>query len=103
MEGRLQIGAGNRVERAERLVEQNDVWAGSESSGHRHPLTLTPRQLPGPAVGKDRRVESHQLECPVRQAVRVLHSAEPGNQRDVAADLPMREQPAILWDVADPA
>ena len=47
----LQLGAGQRVERRQRLVEQQDVGIDGERAGDRDALAHAAGQLGRPAVG----------------------------------------------------
>src|SRR5262249_32097446 len=99
--GLLQIGAGNRVERAEWLVEENHVRLGREGTRDGHALALPARQLPPLSLGERAGVETHEAEGAVGPRVSIGDAAEPGNQGDVAANAPVREEAAVLGDVAD--
>ena len=46
----LQVAAGQRVERAERLVQEENLRLGRERAGDRHPLAHAARQLAGPPL-----------------------------------------------------
>ena len=47
----LQLRAHDRIQRAERLIHQQDVRAVGERPGHAHALTLAARQLGRVAIG----------------------------------------------------
>ena len=102
----LEAAPHDRVDRAERLVHQQDRRVGGQRARHADPLLLAARQLVGVAV-EHRRLEPDQLE-PARRpgpAMRCLVPARAvrGTVRDVLPDGAVREQPDLLDDVADAA
>ena len=84
-EGLLQIGTGDRVERAEGLVEQDHIGIGGERAGNRDPLALAAGELPRLPRGELRRVESHELERALASLVAVGHASKPRHEGGVAA------------------
>jgi hypothetical protein len=100
-EGTLKIGPRNRVQRAERLVQENDARLGCECPRHCYSLALTARQLSRPAGSEESRLETDQHQRTVGQRCAVRHAAKPRNQLDVAADRPVRQQPTVLLHVAE--
>ena len=101
----LQALAGDRVDRAERLVHQQHRRVGGERPGDADALLLATGELAGVAVAVLRRVEADQVE----QLVDALGDPllvpleQLGDHRDVGADREVREQPGALDDVADVA
>ena len=95
--------AGQRVERAERLVEQQDAGLEREGPGERDALALTARQL-GRPIGTARRVEADELDegseplgPPLRRPAGELERV-----RDVVGGRAPRQQPRLLEDQPDP-
>jgi hypothetical protein len=62
MKRSLKVCSGNRVERAERLVEKNHVGLRCQCSGYCHSLTLAAGQFPRPPLSEKGRIEPNQLE-----------------------------------------
>ena len=93
----LQLAAGHRVERAERLVEEDDRRAEHQRPHEAHPLPLSSGELERPAA-QDRGLEAHQpgelLEAP-RPPVRGLLQS-PRQQRHVVGGGQVREEPPRL-------
>src|SRR6516162_5814112 len=48
----LEMGAGERVDRRERLVHHQQFWVTGHGASERDPLLHSPRKLPGIAVGE---------------------------------------------------
>ena len=98
-----QLLADLRVERAERLVEQHDLWLDGERASQRHALTLPTRQLRGIPIGE--LAEMHEREQFVDPRLdlflRSLADLEP--ERDVAAHGHVLERGVVLEDEADVA
>ena len=97
-----QLLAHGRVERAERLVEQQHAGLDGERAGQRHALPLAARELGGIAVGEA--VELHERE----QLVDALADlglgplADLEAEGDVAAHGEVLEGGVVLEDEADP-
>ena len=85
--------AGVRVERRERLVEEEDRGVARERAGERDALPLAARQVAGPGTGEMRDPEA------LEQLVDPLSAAE----GDVAADVEVREERVLLEDEPDRA
>ena len=88
------------VERRERLVEEDERRVGGERPRERHPLALAARELvrhPLLEAGEPDQLE--QLGDARRRAA--VPAVEP--EGDVAADAQVREERALLRDVADAA
>jgi len=58
----LKICAGDRVERAEWFIEQNDRWVSCESTRHTYALTLASGKLVRKTVRKSCWVETDQIK-----------------------------------------
>jgi len=91
------------VERAERLVEEQDLRLGGEGARERDPLALPARQRPDGAVPEAGEPdELEQISSTSRDRVgRVPAHAQP--ERDIAKDVPVREERMILEHEPDPA
>src|SRR5690606_7871066 len=91
-----QLLAHVRVERAERLVEQQDAGLGREGARERHPLPLAARELRGEAVAELGEVhELEQLVDPRADLVAgALADLEP--ERDVAPHGQVLERGVVL-------
>jgi hypothetical protein len=101
----LQVVAGQRVDRAEGLVHQQQLGVGGERAGDPDALLLTSRKLVRvfPAIGV--RLETKQLEQlgdPVAPA-RPRPFEQTRDGRDVVLDRPMRKETDRLDRVSDPA
>ena len=94
----LHLLAELEIERAERLVKQQDGRSLGERAGERHALGLPTRQLPREAVAI--LGQAHQLEvfghAPADLAIRQALHAEA--ERDVVGDGHMREERVVLED-----
>ena len=99
----LQLGAHDRVDRAERLVHQHHRRVGGQRPGDADPLLLAAGQLRRVALGERWPADRPGRAAPSRAgAGRALVLAE--QQRDggdVVDDGAVREQPGVLDDVAD--
>ena len=101
---RLQIGAGDRVERAERLVEQHDVGLRGERARHGDALALAARQLARPAIAEVAPARARPAGAPARP--RRPARASPRSQGTSATLRRTRQcgqQSAVLRHVPDPA
>ena len=99
------FGAGNRVERAEGLVHQQNGWVGSEGAGYANALALAAGELVRAAGGEFVRIETDKNEeffDAFRNASR-LPFFQFGNQTDILCDGEVREQSAFLNNVPDAA
>ena len=96
--------ARDRIERAERLVHQQDRRVARQRARHADALTLAARQLIGPAPGVLGRRQSDQLEqlFDARRDAPVVPTEEPRHHRDVLRDAHVRKQSDFLHHVADP-
>ena len=102
----LQALAGDRVDRAERLVHQHHRRVGGQRAGHADALVLAARELRRVALavaprGRGRRARAARARargcgpCPSRAAA--------GTVAMLSLDRHVREQPDLLDHVADPA
>ncbi len=96
--------AGERIEGAERLVEQHHARLSRERTGDADALLLAAGELGGPAVADERRIELDHLEQLV-DTLPAMRSRVPAEQRrsdrDVLRDGHVREEADLLEDVAD--
>src|SRR5437667_6958886 len=97
--------AGEGIERAERLVHQDDARSRRQRPRDADTLTLPARQLMGKAIAVEGAVEPHQIEQFVypRSNLRRRRALQLRRDPDIAGDADMREQPAALKHVADAA
>ena len=99
-----QLLADARVERAERLVEQQHLRLDGERAGERHALPLAAGELRRVAVGEA--VELHELEQLVDARLRSPPSAACGSSSPKATFVPhghVLEGRVVLEDEADAA
>jgi hypothetical protein len=94
----LQLGPGDGVEGAERLVHQHDLGLRRERARHRHPLALAAGEIARPALAILLRLETHEAQRPIGQRRRTVAPPQPGHQGHVAPHPPVRQQPAFLRD-----
>ncbi len=88
--------AGHRVERAERLVHQQDVGVLGERSGQCRPLAHSAGQLVGPLVREPVEMDRRdQLSCP-SLAHRSTHACQTHGEFHVGSDGQPREQGRLL-------
>ena len=98
----LQTLARDPIDRAERLIHQEDRGIGRQRPGEADSLALTPRELVRVAVAIFGGVEADQVE----QLVDALFDAfriplpQPRHRADVVADGHMRKEAGLLDDVA---
>jgi hypothetical protein len=97
----LQLGASDRVERAEGLIEKQNRLTRRESAGDGSPLPLPTGELVRPSLAENRCIETGRSQRACRTLVSVGHSAEGRYERDIAIDSPVRQQSALLRDVSD--
>src|SRR5713101_7193584 len=101
----LQGISGDRVDRSERLVHQEELGIGRECPRHADPLLLAARELVRILAAVGRGIEAKQFEQ-LGDAVAHPHLwpfQEPRHGGDVVLDRPMRKEPDRLDGVADPA
>jgi hypothetical protein len=96
-----QLLAHARVERTERLVEEQDPRLHGERPRERHPLALAARELGGVALGEA--VELDQLEQLVDppRDLRLRDLPDPEPEGDVLAHAQVLERGVVLEDEAD--
>ena len=103
-EGLLQAVAGQRVQRAERLVEQHDARRRGQRPGHADALLLSAGQLRRAAVSRYAGRAVPPVPA-VRRPARAMRAGIPAVQGqrdgDVLADAHVREQADALEHVAD--
>ncbi len=84
--------ASYRVERAERLVEQEHARLPGQRAGQRHPLALAARKLHG----------QHPGQVSDAQALEQVGAFASARERHVGGDREVWEQPVVLGQVANP-
>jgi hypothetical protein len=100
----LQLAADDRINGAERFVHQEQRGVGRQGPRHAHPLLLAPRELIRVPLGHRGRQSDqvHQLLRPLA-GLGPGRSEQAGDRGDVLDDRAMREEAALLDDVADHA
>ena len=100
----MELEAGQGVQGAERLVEQDQRRIGGEGAGEGDALALASGELGGVAAALSRG-EPDQLQHLARPllATVAVPAEETGDQLDVALDAPVGDQAAVLRYVADAA
>ena len=99
-----QLGADLRVERAERLVEQQQPRLDGERPRQRHPLALAAGELVGVALGVAREARRSPSSSDVRaRDPRLGLLAHLQAEGDVVAHGHVPEGGVVLEDEADPA
>src|SRR5213078_2854271 len=100
----LQAVARDRVERAERLVHQEQRWVGRERAREADTLPLATGELRRVAL-RVGRFEADELEQlgDARANPALVPAEQARHGRDVVADGHVREEPDLLDHVADPA
>ena len=101
----LQLHTRHRIQRAKRLVHQEDRRIDGERAGHAHALALAARELRGPARGEGGRGKVDQFEQRVRARASAVGgpSLQARHQADVFLDGHVRKQADVLEHVADAA
>ena len=94
--------ADARVQRAERLVQQQDLRAGRQRAGKRDPLALPTRKLVGVAVGERGQLDQLQQLVHPRALVGLRRVAHPEPERDVLPDGHVPEQRVVLEHEPEP-
>ena len=99
------LDSRDRIERAERLVHQQDGRIDREGAGDADPLPLAARKLVRPARRVVLRRESHQVEerAHALACAASLPPLEPRDEPDVLLDRHVGKQADILEDVSDSA
>ena len=95
--------AGERIERAERLVHQHDFRRGGERAGDADALAFAAGKLRGETVAVLVAVEAHERDQLVdpRGHPRVVPAEQLRRDRDVLRDRHVRKQADALEHVAD--
>ena len=101
----LQLDAGDRIERAERFVHQENRRIDGERPRHADSLTLAARELGRPARGERGWRQADEIEQRVRARPDAIGrpAFETRHQADVFLDGHVRKQPDVLQHVADAA
>ena len=92
----LQPLAGERVQRGERLVEQQQSGGRGQRTGDRDPLLLTTGDLPDVAVGGAGEPDPTEQAIARRRPVGFGHARIGEREIDIATDRAPREQPRLL-------
>ncbi len=90
-----------RVERAERLVEEQDLRLGCESSGERHPLSLPAGELGRVAVSERLELDEAKEHVDPFADLRLRPLAHPEPEGDVVAHGHVLERCVVLEHEAD--
>src|SRR5712692_1283420 len=101
----LQLPPRHRIERAKRLVHEQDRRVGRERSRDAHALPLSAGKLARPPRGELLRVQAHELEHLADARANALQrpAFERRHEAHVALDREVREQAGFLDDVANAA
>ena len=99
----LEFGAGDRIERAKRLVHEQDGRIGGEGASDADALTLAAGEFAGAATGELFWIESDKLEhfIDANGSAPAIPFFERWHKADVFRDGEMRKKAGILNDVAD--
>ena len=92
----LHVAPDQRVERAERLIEQHDLRIGAQRPGQPHALLHPSRQLVGIGVGEPAEPDDLEHLVGPRGALLPVDPLDLHAERDVVDDPPMREQAEVL-------
>jgi hypothetical protein len=103
VERRLQICARDRIQCAERLVEQNHLRPRRNTPRQRNTLTLPARQLVWKTIAKLSRRQANELESLTHARIDIFFAAQSRHQRHVPRHSPVRNQSAMLLRVPDSA
>ena len=90
-----------RVQRRERLVEQQQRGVGGERPGQRDPLGLAAGEPAGTAPGEAADAEPVEVRLGVPSRLGAAPAAGPGREGDVVDDAQVREEPVGLEDQPD--
>ena len=101
----VQLAAGDRIERAERLVHQQNRRIGRERARHADALALAARQLLAAGARRSRRRQADELQQLVdpRRDPRLVPAEQPRHDGDVVANGQVRKEADLLEHVADAA
>jgi hypothetical protein len=97
---RAQVPAGARIQRRERLVEEQRPRLRRQRAGQRHALPLSSGERRGRPARKRHQIEPGQ---PVRRALLPLGPRQGGEaEGHVLLHVEVGEERVVLWNVADP-
>ena len=99
---RAQLGADDRIQRAERLVEQQDLGCHRQRPGERHALALAARELGRALVGPLGQADERQQLVDALAGLGLGALADRQPEGDVVADGHVGERRVVLKDEADP-
>ena len=94
-------GRRRRVERAGRLVAEDDLRVGRQSAGDGDALLLAAGKLAGVVVLPVRQADDFEQLVDALFNLRALHAGDFHREGDVAAHIPLREQIEMLEDHRD--
>jgi hypothetical protein len=89
------------VERAERLVEQNDIGSRGNTTGQRNSLALPARKLVRESSGELLSAKTDQIHGCARRVMRIGHPAHCWYQLHISGNTPMRQQTTVLLYIPD--
>ena len=92
----LHVFAGHLVERAERLIHQQQRWMRRQCTGDRHALLHAARQLPGQVRSEVGELDELQHLVGALATLRLAPALQFQRQLDVPADGSPLEQPRLL-------
>ena len=99
----LHVAADQRVEGAERLVEEHDLGVDGEGPGQADPLLHAARQLVRVALARDPRARRGRIISRARlRGAACGFAADLEAERDVVDDPPVWQQAEVLEDHAEP-
>jgi len=99
----LQLGAGDRVERAEGLIHEQDGGIGGEGPGDSNALALASGEFTRPTMREFAWVEADELEhfLDTGGDAGRIPPFQIGNESDIFSNREMGEEPGVLDDVTD--
>jgi hypothetical protein len=105
LELHMKLGSGDRIERAEWFIHQQERRVRGKRSREPDALPLASRQFIRPSMTKVGRIQANQHEqfIDARRYSRRLPTEERRDGADVGGNGAMREQSDVLDDVAGPA
>lgn len=90
----LHLDSCQRIQRTERLIQQQYGWIPGKTSGNRHALGHTAGQLRG--IGIFKAFQSHQFQMPCNVFLSLCLFHVPDAETDIVLDFQPRQQPVIL-------
>src|SRR5262249_8011576 len=98
----MNLGAGDGIERAKRLVHQQNWRVGRQRSGDTYTLPLAAGELVWPSLRERYRIESHQFEqfADTRRDAPIVPAKKSRNGRDVFRDAEVWKESDLLHHVS---